>query len=198
MPEDSRSLYETPVADLSQGDIIEISPHVFLDPPLIFVDRQPDGAVILYQSEISQVAGQKEIVATCKPAQALIVNYDCEIAQEKTVRLVVCPIVSLSSFPPADQGNVKRNRKRHLFFLPRFQGKLEDSVVVLNQMTTIHRLLLCDLRRVATLTATGRLAFYAQFVRWLTRWELRNIPCPKCGTEFDPTLALPVRSAGDK
>jgi hypothetical protein len=85
-----------------------------------------------------------------------------------------------------------------LFFLPRYRVSLEDSVAVLNQLTTVHRVMFSDLKRLVTLTTVGRLAFYAQFVRWLTRWELRKMPCPSCNVEFDPTLALPVRSAEDQ
>lgn len=189
--------YSSPVTDLSQGDIVEISPHAFIDPPLRSVVQAESGEVSLNEVVPSRLA-KTEIVATCQPASALIINYDCEIAKERTLRLALCPVVPLTTFRECDQGNVKRNRTAHLFFLPRFQEKLVDSVVVLNQVTTIHRVLLSDLRRIATLTASGRLAFYGQFVRWLTRWELRNIACPNCGWEFDPTLALPIRSAGDK
>lgn len=199
MPDASSDFYREPIADLSQGDLVEISPHAYLDPPLRRVRVRSDGGVELAEVSTGELLGGAEVVAWCSPGKALILNYDCEIAKQGTARLVLCPVVSLSQFNPADRGNVKRNRTAHLFFLPRFQDRIEDSAAILNQLTTVHRVLLSNLRRLATLGTTGRLAFYNQFVRWLTRWELRTVVCPNanCRCEFDPTLGLPIRSAED-
>jgi hypothetical protein len=196
MPNDSRELYSAPIADLSQGDIIEISPHLYLDPPIRRVVTSEGGVVRTIETPV--VTERMEVVGNCSPARALILNYDCEIAKPDITRLLICPVIPLSTFPVDKQGNVKRNRTAHLFFLPRFEEKLEDSVAVLNQVTTIHRVLLSELNRLATLAPVGRLAMYGQFIRWLTRWQLRDISCPNCRFEFDPTLSLPIRSASDK
>ena len=196
MANDTQAFYEDPVAELSQGDIIQISPHSFLDPPLRSVWLPDSGVPTVADLSPSNIEGCKKIVAECRPGTALLLNYDCEIAKPTTKRLVVCPILPLAQFSPTDFGNIRRNRTAHLFFLPRFR-QLEDSVAVLNQITTIHRVLLSDLHRIVTLSEIGRLGFYAQFVRWLTRWEMRTVSCPNCRVEFDPTLSLPLRSAGD-
>jgi hypothetical protein len=196
MANDSQAFYEDPVAELSQGDIIHISPHSFLDPPLRSISLSDAGVPAVSDLSLSNIEGCGKIVAECRPSTALLLNYDCEIAKPTTKRLVVCPILPLAQFSPTDQGNIRRNRTAHLFFLPRFR-QLEDSVAVLNQITTIHRVLLSDLHRIVTLSEIGRLGFYAQFVRWLTRWEMRTVSCPNCRVEFDPTLSLPLRSAGD-
>jgi hypothetical protein len=194
---DSPAFYCEPVPELSQGDVVEIAPHAYLDPPLRHLALGSDGHEELKECRVASLQPQAAVLATCSPCKALIVNYDCEISKRGTLRLLVCPIRPLSEFPPTDRGNLKANRTAHLFFLPRYREKLEDSVAVLNQLTTVHKVLLSDIDRLATLGKTGRLAFYGQFVRWLTRWELRLLTCPNCKAEFDPTLALPVRLPSD-
>jgi hypothetical protein len=198
MPNDSREFYAAPIDDLSQGDIVEISPHLYLDPPIRRIVPLAEGGINTLETTLSTGMSAAEVVAHCSPQRALIFNYDCEIAKPEMLRLLVCPVIGLSTFPPANHGNVKRNRTAHLFFLPRFQDKLDDSVAVLNQVTTVNRALLSQLTRIVSLAPIGRLAMYAQFIRWLTRWQLRELSCPNCRVEFDPTLSLPVRSAGDK
>jgi hypothetical protein len=197
MANDSRDVYEEPAGDLAQGDVIEIAPHAFFDPPLRCLSEASSGAVALKHVSVGDLQQRCQLAGECLPSRALLLNYDCEIAKPATKRLMICPLVAVSQLPSNDQGNARRNRIAHLFFLPRHRDELEDSVVVLNQITTIHRVLLSDVRRLATLAPLGRLSFYGQFVRWLTRWELRTISCPNCNVEFDPTLSLPVRSAKD-
>jgi len=198
MANTSAALYRDPVADLSQCDVVEISPHAYIDPPLRWVREMPAGEIQVTEIEIRSLLSGTDVIARCSPEKALIINYDCEIAKSNVLRLVICPVVPLSRFEHSQQGNIKRNRTAHLFFLPRFRTALDDSVAVLNQLTTVHRVMFSDLNRLVTLTRAGRLAFYGQFVRWLTRWELRTVPCPNCNVEFDPTLALRVRSAEDE
>src|SRR5271169_2910797 len=125
----SDDLYCEPIADLSQCDIVEISPHAYLDPPLRCLDDLPDGKMAVRTPPVHEIARGAGIVALCSPRRALIVNYDCEIAKPDVVHLVICPLVPLSEFPSEHRGNIKRNKTAHLFFLPRFQGKIEDSAV---------------------------------------------------------------------
>jgi hypothetical protein len=123
----------------------------------------------------------------------LILNFDCEIDKPWSQRFVVCPIVPLEELPSNQRANAKHNRTAHLLFMPRHKAILVDSVAVLNQQTTIDRMLIDPSMRLATLDVQGRLALYAQFVRWLSRWELTELTCPRCGADFDPTTALPIR-----
>src|ERR1035438_4878425 len=121
MANDSQAFYEDPVAELSQGDIIHISPHSFLDPPLRSISLSDAGVPAVSDLSLSNIEGCGKIVAECRPSTALLLNYDCEIAKPTTKRLVVCPILPLAQFSPTDQGNIRRNRTAHLFFLPRFR-----------------------------------------------------------------------------
>lgn len=171
----SDSFYQDPSPKLSQGDII-VTPHLYVNER---AESEQDGSI--------------EISAKSRAAPALILNFDCEIDKPWSERFIVCPIVPLDELPVNQRTNAKKNRIAHLFFLPRNKSILADSVTILNQQTTIARKLINPSERLATLSAQGRLALYAQFVRWLSRWELTDMTCPHCGVDFDPTLTLPVR-----
>lgn len=167
--------YRDPTPNLSQGDII-VTPH-------------------LHITEAGAVGedGSITLVTRGRAAPALILNFDCEIDKPWSQRFVVCPIVPLEELPSNQRANAKHNRTAHLLFMPRHKAILVDSVAVLNQQTTIDRMLIDPSMRLATLDVQGRLALYAQFVRWLSRWELTELTCPRCGADFDPTTALPIR-----
>jgi hypothetical protein len=96
------------------------------------------------------------------------------------------------------RGDAKRNRIAHLFFMPRFKDLLPDSVAVLNHLTTVQREVIRSTRRLATLHVIGRKALYAQFLRWLSRWELAEVQCPHCEMLFSPASALPTRAPEDE
>jgi len=177
----SDNFYRDPAEKFSQGDII-ITPHLHVTG----ADLEPDAD------------GFVEITAQGRSAAALILNFDCEIDKKWSKRFVVCPITPLTDLPQDQRTNARKNRTAHLFFMPRYKAILADSVAVLNQQTTINRDLLDPSKRLATLDVEGRLALYAQFVRWLSRWELRELKCPNCNTNFDPAIALPVRSPDDE
>jgi len=74
---------------------------------------------------------------------------------------------------------------------------MPDSIAFLNQMTVVQKDLLKPATRIATLHTLGRRALYAQFLRWLSRWELVELPCPNCGTIFDPSITQPIRAPED-
>jgi hypothetical protein len=124
-------------------------------------------------------------------------NFDCEIDKPWSETVVVCPFVPLSDLPTTQRTHAKNNRIAHLFFMPRYKAVLEDSVAVLNQQTTLDRTLIDLSKRVATLDKTGRFALYGQFVRWISRWELRELTCPRCGLEFGAENVLPLRDPAD-
>jgi hypothetical protein len=188
--------YQDPIDEFSQGDIFDVSPNCWVDLPLRSVS-QTDPPQIEEGIDLLKLAACTHLVNKNKTSRALIINHDCDIAKQTTSRWVVCPVVDLSDLPADDRGNAKKNRIAHLCFLPRHGAALPDSVAVLNRQTTITKELLCASTRIATLGAQGRLAFYAQFMRWLTRWEMRELQCPNCTTVFDASLALPVRNPQD-
>ena len=89
MANSSTDLYNDPIDDLSQGDVVEISPHAYLDPPLRQVRLSSSGAITVKEAPINTLPSHSEIVAQCSPSKALILNYDCEISKPTVLRLVI-------------------------------------------------------------------------------------------------------------
>jgi hypothetical protein len=188
-------IYQAISAKVSQGDILEVAPHVFLDPPLSKLHSDEDQLVYrIAPIGIPEVDEEVAVLAGCIRTLAIVVSYDCEIDRAAVKRWIICPIVPLSKAgDPGKQGHTKRNRVSSHFFLPRFEAVFPDSFVVLNQIATVGRDFITGSNRIVTLSDRGRLGLYAQFIRWLTRWEFRDVKCPACNAEFDPTLGMRVR-----
>ena len=168
---------------LRQGDIFECGPHAHVD-----------------TSAGKLPARDQELVipSVCRGEPALVLNHDCEISGGKSSgRVVICPIRLLSGISQDKQGHAKRNRIAHLFFLPRYKERLEDSVAILNQLTTVDVDVLRLTNRLATLDVPGRKALYAQALRWLSRWVLADVECPNCEMVFDPAARLRTRGPSD-
>jgi hypothetical protein len=192
----SGDLYQAPQIKISQGDIIDISPHVYLDQPLFGVTLRA-GSVVnsgTFSLDGSDKKG-KSIVATASRRRAILMTHDCTIDKPNEARWHICPIVSLFELSSKLQDSVKRNRDYSKLFLPKFGSLGEDSFVNFNQISTIHRDIIGSAKRILSLSDIGRHALYVQYIRWLTRWELRTITCPLCNAVIDPTAVLPVRSA---
>ncbi|HWE53692.1 MAG TPA: hypothetical protein VG273_28135, partial [Bryobacteraceae bacterium] len=180
---------------ISQGDIIEILPHLYLEPPLAAVvesDTEKLYELHTHPHPALQKSGQ-DVVAKCSQKLAVVLTADCELDKSSRKKWIICPIVSLSSVGGVT-ADVKKNRTVRFFFLPRCRELFDDSVAVLDQLTTVDRSFIEAGKRLITLSDIGRFGLYAQYIRWLTRWEFKNVKCPTCGTEFDPTLGMSVRS----
>ena len=181
------SFYCDPLAQLSQGDILEFAPHIYID------DLSAESLLAL------PTDASVPISAVCRKARALILTPDCEISNPERAehRVVLCPVKPLSAISEGKRGDAKRNRIAHLFFLPRHGAVVEDSVALLNQLTTVHMKVLLSVPRVATLHVLGRKALYSQLVRWSSRWILGDVQCPHCEVQFDPSMRLPTRAPED-
>ena len=66
-------------------------------------------------------------------------------------------------------------------------------MLVLNQLTTLDREFVRGANRILSLSDLGRMALYAQHIRWLTRWQLSEIRCPHCNASFSATAGMAVR-----
>ena len=181
------SFYCTPLPELSQGDILVGAPHTY-------VERLPSDSLDALPTDAETL-----LSVTCRKTRALILSPDCEISNSERAenRVVLCPVRLLSNLNKSKQGDAKRNRIAHLFFLPRHGAELEDSVAILNQLTTVNMNLLLSVPRIATLHVLGRKALYAQLIRWSSRWVLGQVQCPQCEVPFDPSLRLPTRAPED-
>jgi hypothetical protein len=191
----SQELYEQPRQEFSQGDILYVAPHVFLDPPLFALQPQENGLHMFEQepfSNFDDAAGQK-VVATCKRDKAIVLTHDCEMDKKQILRWHLCPVVPLSKLRPENQDRVKRNRIYSMFFLPRYGTVLMDSFVDFTHISTVGMDFIKTGQRILSLSDVGRQGLYVQFFRWLTRFELRDLNCPNCNVKFSPLSSLPGR-----
>jgi len=124
--------------------------------------------------------------------RAILLTADCHIDKEDTKWWQVCPVLPLKNLENPLHNLVKRGKIFQFFHLPAHDS-FPESFVDFSIVTTVSADLFALDMRVATLNDIGRRAFYAQFIRWVTRWDLRAMRCPECGMILNPTEALPVR-----
>ena len=190
----SLELYEQPKQEFSQGDILDVAPHVFLDPPLLALHPAEENRYRVEAEPFSKFddsAGQS-IAAKCKRTKAIVLTHDCEIDKPQIVRWHLCPVVPLSKLKPENQDLVRRNRIYSMFFLPRNADALLDSFVDFSHISTVGMDFIKTGTRILSLSDLGRQGLYAQFFRWLTRFEMRDMDCPNCRVKFSP-LDMVVR-----
>jgi hypothetical protein len=168
----AEELFETLTAVLRQGDIFEPFPFV--------------------RAEAPEAGTGLRTVQSSSPQRAILLNHSCDIDKPTFTRLVVVPVVQLSVLTSADQTRVKKNRIYSRLYLPAYRDLLPDSFVTFAEPMTIDKRFLEHAPRIVSLSEQGRRALYVQYVRWLTRWTLAEIQCPKCEVVFNPADILPV------
>lgn len=192
-------LYESPRPEISQGDILQLLPHVSLDKPLLSLHKEGETETVFRATgepytNFNDKDGQT-VIAKCKRTKAILISHDCEIEKPQVKNWLVCPVVPMDKLQPKNHDLLKRNRIFSMLYLPRFNRLLIDSFVDFNHVTTLDSEFIKSSNRIISLSDIGRRALYVQFIRWLTRWELREISCPNCAARFDPHADQPVRTA---
>lgn len=122
---------------------------------------------------------------------ALLLNQSCDI-DKGSERLIVIPVVPLSTLPSQQQTNVRKNKLLSRLFLPSYRDLLPESFASFVQPMTVGRDFLEATARLASLSERGRRALYLQYIRWVSRWRFNLVSCPTCGTGFDPGQTLPI------
>ena len=165
MPE---SLYEVPRANFSQGDILTLVPHVYLEDPLTTLITESNGTYRAGRAAVSAVDDKdgQPVLCNAKRTHGVILSPDCEIDKPQLKKWIVCPIMPLHSLKPENQDRVKRNRIYSMLFLPKYREILPDSFVNFSQSSTISSSYLQTLERIVSLSDEGRRALYVQFLRW--------------------------------
>lgn len=192
MPED---LYEAPRAEISQGDILERLPGAHLVPPLRALFLRGDGAMTVETEthpDFDDKRGQA-VVASCKRSKALLLSHDCEIDKPSVKNWIVAPVIPLSVIPGGAHADIKKNKIFSFLYLPSYRDILEESVLVLNYLTTLDPDFVRGANRVLSLSDLGRRALYLQHIRWVTRWQLSEIRCPNCNASFNAAAGMTVR-----
>ena len=192
MPEE---IYEQPRQALSQGDIPVGIPIVWPTQRRVTISKRDEATYAVVEPSEDRTVGSVSLtVANRKHSQAIVITHDCEIDKQHVRGVTVCPVTPLSQLTSKSQDLVRRNRVYSRLHLPAFRDVLTESFVDFDQLSTVDKTLAGECERIISLSDTGRQALYAQFVRWLTRWELREVMCPSCGITFNPTVNLPVRA----
>jgi hypothetical protein len=192
-------LYEPPRTEISQGDILEILPHISLGYPLLALHKEQETETVFRATgepytNFNDRDGQT-VIANGRRSMAILISHDCEIDKPQVKKWLVCPVVPMERLKPKNHDLLRRNRIFSMLFLPKLEKILGDSFVDFNHFTTLDSEFVKSAKRIISLSDLGRRALYVQFIRWLTRWELREIICPNCATRFDPHASQSVRSA---
>lgn len=172
----------------SQGDIVELAPHIRLAAPLRYLSTGSDSSPTIG----SQPTG--EAIAQARQQLALVLTHDCEIDKEKTHYWHICPIHPLSRVSRTDQSNIRKNKVLSHLFLPAYKT-MPDSFADFGWITTVDAEIMKAAPRLMTLSDLTRAALYVQHLRWISRWVLDKVKCPNCNVEFNPSDTMPVRSA---
>jgi len=171
----------------SQGDIVELAPHSRLVSPIRYVTTADDGSIT-----VGTVPSGEAVTQTCLKL-ALLLTPDCELAKPKTRFWHICPIHPLAQLNRSDQGNTRKNKIFNFLYLPAFKT-MPDSFVDLSWITTLEAPIIDNANRLMTLSDMARAALYMQQIRWISRWILSDVKCPRCQLQFNAADTLPVRS----
>ena len=168
----AEQFFEPVTVSLRQGDIFEDLPFSFLsctDP------AKPSAAL------------------TTQKYKSLLLNQSCDL-DKGHARIVVVPVVPLSLRKGSDQNLIRKNRIFAALYLSAYRDVLPESYVSFLEPMTVDRSLLEHQGRIVSLSEEGRRALYVQYTRWISRWELAELPCPNCGARFNPAATLPVEN----
>ena len=172
----AEDFYQGLSEEFCQGDIFDTLPHALVAESIDEIEDKPGF-----------------VAAKCKRDRAILLTHDCQIDKPELRSWLVCPIRRLDAMSRSIQGDIKKNRVYPFLHLPEYRDVLPASFVDFNHVTALEPALVKSADRIVSLSNLGRRALYSQFIRWLTRWELRKLKCPACTVEFDPADFLPVR-----
>jgi len=164
----AQQFFENCIPELRQGDVLEKLP---------FLSLSKEGTA----------------KSTTQEKLAFLLNHSCDIDKEYP-KLVVVPVIPLKSVDASTQSLIKKNRILAYLYLPAFQHVIEDSFVSFLEPMTVEMAIVKNARRIVSLSDEGRRALYVQYTRWLSRWQLTEIPCPNCGVSFNPASTLRVEN----
>jgi len=172
---------------ISQGDILELAPHMRLFDPVSYVTRGPAGLAI-------GPGATKEVIAEARNILGIILTPDCEIDKSSTKFWLIAPLHPITMLIGQDQGNVRKNKILKYLHLPPYHPHIPEAFVDLAAITTVESAVLKKAKRLATLSDSARATLYVQQMRWFSRWVLNDVQCPRCDLHFNPTDTLPVRA----
>ncbi len=185
--------YKDVAPELSQGDILDGIPHLFLRPPLFalrkvilaggrealgFYEYPPPTEESPGASRGKQLPGGgfhfqagEQAAALCQVSRAIVLSHDCDIENEKEHRLValVRPLAPVTD--PGHQEIIRQNRNFNYLYLPAAEG-LDEAYVDFRRLTSLSPHFLATASRLRSLSGEGVRALQFGFFRFLTHHEL--------------------------
>jgi hypothetical protein len=177
-PMDAAECYRDPETVVSQGDIFESVPHLFLkDRP-----KEPHALVLATKkagSFVDELCGPKfpksgsEIIvpAPARVGYAVLLSHSCEVDKDKTHR-VVALVRQMESLRPEEKETIRSNGKRACFYLPPLEGKLPESYVDFRRISTVGLEWLASMKRPASLSERARRKMLLAMLLFFARLQL--------------------------
>lgn len=193
----SDSIYRSPGTDLDQGDIIEGVPHLCVRPPLEILRRvtmrggRQHWAPFPYPPEEGKtpdatgpgktislppfhVKDGEFLAGHAQFTRAIILNYECDLIHEEDSALVAI-VRPMAAVHEEDRQTIRENRNYNHFYLPADEAfELDEGYADFRRVTSLDPALLETVgTRKASLTTVGVKGLQAQFIRFVTRRDLR-------------------------
>jgi hypothetical protein len=187
----AKQWYDSPSDEVSQGDIVQVSPYGMIDAPLTICqpyNADEEGkAKYAPLSKLTIRRGVEFLHARFKIAHGLVLWPDCQIDKGKNQNkperewfAAVAPIISLAVLPEVEVRQKVMNFERAQWFpLPAHPPELLESYVDLRYVWPLKYSLLKD--RVLSLSESARRALCLHRFWFDTEMRLReDVRCPHC------------------
>jgi len=186
------TFYRSVEPDISQGDVFDSIPQLFLRPPLFVLrkvtlaggreafgfyqyppptEESPGGA------KGKQLPGGpfhfekgEEASAFCQVTRAIVINHDCDIENEPDHRLIAL-VRPLSPVPEESKEIIRKNQIFNYFYLPAEDG-FPEAYVDFRRITSLSAAFLVAGSRLTSLTEEAVRQLQFQFFRFVTRRDM--------------------------
>jgi len=163
-----------PGSELSQGDLIEEVPSVYIEDlgyAVKFADKPPKFKLQARRPEHIKPNSEHQANATEVRSAAVVLTHDCEIDKDDTNRAIVLAALvrSLSDIRDKDRDGIRQYTRHRAFYLPENNYLDGEHYIDLRRLTTIRRDNLEELKRLASMNEDGRLMLREHLFRFFAR-----------------------------
>src|SRR3989339_1118237 len=148
---------------LYQGDVMRGVPFLIFD-KIVYLKKNSESSfgIVEKNDHNCDNKGESFIAVKSRLNSVIIVSQTCDIQKMETV--MVAPIYSIKSFEDngvlkdGKSGLIKKRKTFHWFYLPEFEGLIEDSFADFTSMHYIHKSILLERmsNKILTLSDWGR------------------------------------------
>lgn len=158
-------------ADLSQGDLIELVPSVYVRDFGYMVRLDADRYRLQAAKPDSfDVDREHAATATAVRRMGLVLTHDCEIDKAAARASALIALVrALTGVPEEHRAGFREYTRHRAFYLPESRYLPGEHYADLRAVTTVRRAALDSLQRRASMTEDGRRMLREQLFRFFTR-----------------------------